>query len=106
MTKYLYRSCPKYGDYLGVVVLEPAEPVEEIPIKATSLRCGYKLPWKVVQGKAIFFDPDRTNRITGAGHSFCYYESATNRRNVVAIPQGMMLDGDDKLLRRIAWLLT
>ncbi len=34
MAKYLYRSCPKCDDFLGVVVPEPPEPVDEIPIDA------------------------------------------------------------------------
>lgn len=46
MAKYLYRSCPKCGDYLGVIVPQPAEPVEEIQIDATCLRCGYRLPFR------------------------------------------------------------
>ena len=52
MAKYLARICPKCDDYLGVVVPEPPEPVEEIPIDATCLSCGYKLPLrKIVMGK-------------------------------------------------------
>jgi len=34
MAKYLYRTCPKCKDYMGVVVPEPAEPVSEVPIDA------------------------------------------------------------------------
>ncbi len=51
MAKYLYRSCPKCSDYLGVVVPEPPEPVKEIPIDARCLRCGFKLAWKVITGR-------------------------------------------------------
>jgi len=51
MAKYLYRTCPKCNDYLGVVVPEPPEPVTEGPIDARCLRCGFKLDWKVVLGK-------------------------------------------------------
>ena len=50
MAKYLYCTCPKCKDYLGVVVPEPPEPVEEIPIDARCLRCGFKLAWKVILG--------------------------------------------------------
>ena len=32
MLKYLYRDCPRCGDYLGVVVRDPPEPVAEVPI--------------------------------------------------------------------------
>ncbi len=42
MAKYLYRTCPKCKDYLGVVVPEPPEPVTEVPIDAHCLRCGFK----------------------------------------------------------------
>ena len=51
MTKYLYRSCPKCKDYLGVVVPEPPQPVTEVPIDARCLRCGFKLAWKIVLGR-------------------------------------------------------
>ena len=51
MAKYLYRSCPRCSDYLGVVVPEPPEPVTEVPIDAHCLRCGFKLAWKVVLGR-------------------------------------------------------
>ena len=54
MAKYLARICSECGDYLGVVVPEPPEPVEEIPIDATCLRCGYKMLWKVVLGNRRF----------------------------------------------------
>jgi len=30
MIKYLYRTCPKCKDYLGIVVPKPPEPVSEI----------------------------------------------------------------------------
>ncbi len=33
MAKYLYRTCPKCNDYLGVVVPEPPEPVTEVAIE-------------------------------------------------------------------------
>ena len=51
MAKYLYRTCPKCNDYLGVVVPEPPEPAKEVLIDARCLRCGFKLDWKVVMGK-------------------------------------------------------
>ncbi len=51
MLKYLYRTCPKCKDYLGVVVTDPPEPKREIPIDARCLRCRFKLAWKVVLGK-------------------------------------------------------
>jgi len=57
MLKYLYCTCPKCGDYLGVVVPEPPEPVEEIPIDARCLRCEYKLRWKVIPGKQSSLTP-------------------------------------------------
>ncbi len=51
MTKYLYRTCPKCGDYLGVVVTDPPGPMSEIPIDAHCVVCGFKLGWRLVLGK-------------------------------------------------------
>lgn len=51
MAKYLYRSCPKCGDYLGVVIPEPPEPEEEGRIDATCLRCGYRLDLRIILPK-------------------------------------------------------
>ncbi len=51
MARYLHRTCPKCKDYLGVVVPEPPEPAQEVPIDARCLRCGFKLAWKVVTGR-------------------------------------------------------
>ncbi len=51
MTKYLYRTCPKCKDYLGVVVRDPPGPKSEIPIDAYCVVCGFKLLWKVVVGQ-------------------------------------------------------
>jgi len=51
MTKYLYRTCPKCKDYLGVVVRDPPGPKREVPIDAYCCRCGFKLGWKLVLGK-------------------------------------------------------
>jgi len=48
MTKYLYRTCPKCKDYLGVVVRDPPGPKGEIPIDTYCCRCGFKLLGKVV----------------------------------------------------------
>jgi len=50
MLKYLYRDCPKCGDYLGVVVRDPPESGREVPIDARCLRCGFNLGWKLVLG--------------------------------------------------------
>ncbi len=50
MTKYLYRTCPKCKDYLGVVVRDPPGPKSEITIDAYCVVCGFKLDWKVVLG--------------------------------------------------------
>ncbi len=50
MTKYLYRTCPKCKDYLGVVVRDPPGPKREISIDAYCVVCGFKLGWKVVLG--------------------------------------------------------
>ena len=54
MARYLYRSCPKCKDYLGVVVPEPPEPVAVVPIDAHCAVCGFKLDWKIVIGRKTF----------------------------------------------------
>ncbi len=59
MTKYLYRTCPKSKDYLGVVVREPTEPVREIPISAYWLRCRYKLDLRMILRKGTAFTDQR-----------------------------------------------
>ncbi len=51
MLKYLYRTCPKCKDYMGVVVPDPPEPEREIPIDAYCVVCGFKLGWRLVLGK-------------------------------------------------------
>ena len=51
MTKYLFRTCPKCKDYLGVVVSDPPEPKGVIPIDAYCVVCGFKLGWRLVLGK-------------------------------------------------------
>jgi len=50
MLKYLYRTCPKCKDYLGVVVRDLPGPKSEITIDAYCVMCGFKLDWKVVLG--------------------------------------------------------
>ncbi len=63
MLKYLYRTCPKCKDYLGVVVRDPPEPMREIPIDAACLRCGFKLEWRVVMGsKGLEREADEQRR--------------------------------------------
>ncbi len=51
MAKNLARTCPKCGDYLGVVVPEPKKPVKDVPIDVTCLGCSYELVRKVVLGR-------------------------------------------------------
>jgi len=48
--KYLYRTCPKCKDYLGVVVRDPPEPKKEVPIDAHCVVCGFKLGWSLLLG--------------------------------------------------------
>jgi len=50
MAKYLYRTCLKCKNYLGVVVPEPPEPVTEIPIDAHCAVCGFKLSLTIILG--------------------------------------------------------
>jgi len=51
MARYLARICPKCRDYLGVVIPVPQKKSDELSINATCLKCGFKLGWKVFQGK-------------------------------------------------------
>ena len=62
MLKYLYRNCPKCGDYLGVVVRDPPESEREIPIDAHCVVCGFKLGWRVVTGSKGLEREDREQR--------------------------------------------
>jgi len=50
MTKYLYRTCPKCKDYLGVIVPDPPQSKREVPIDARCVVCGFKLEWRLVLG--------------------------------------------------------
>ena len=50
MLKYLYRTCPKCKDYLGVVVTDPPDSMREIPTDAHCVVCGFKLGWRLVLG--------------------------------------------------------
>ena len=50
MLKYLYRDCPKCGDYLGVVVCDPPESKREVPIDAYCVVCGFNLGWRLALG--------------------------------------------------------
>ncbi len=51
MLKYLYRTCPKCKDYLGVIVRDPLESKREVPLDAHCVVCGFKLGWRLVLGK-------------------------------------------------------
>ena len=51
MLKYLYRTCPKCKDYLGVVVPDPPQSKREVSIDAHCVVCDFKLGWKLVLGK-------------------------------------------------------
>jgi len=53
MARYLYRSCPKCNDYLGIVVPDPPEPMEEVPIDAHCAVCGFKLNLTTIQGNKV-----------------------------------------------------
>ena len=51
MLKYLYRTCPKCKDYLGVVVRDLPESKREVPIDAHCVVFGFNLVWRLVLGK-------------------------------------------------------
>jgi hypothetical protein len=52
VAKYLQRSCPKCNGYLGIVLpkLKADMPVQAINERC--LKCGYRLAWVLVHGKA------------------------------------------------------
>jgi hypothetical protein len=50
VAKYLARTCPNCGDYLGVVVPEDRHTGER-KIDACCLRCGYRVNWTIYAGK-------------------------------------------------------
>jgi len=52
MVKYPKRSCPKCNGYSGIVVPERKAKVLVQAINGRCLRCGYRLAWVVVRGKA------------------------------------------------------
>jgi len=54
MLKYLYRTCPKCKDYMGVIVPDPPESKREVPIDAHCVVCGFKLGWRLVLGKRSY----------------------------------------------------
>jgi hypothetical protein len=51
MAKYLKRSCPKCGDYLGIVVPERKPEVPVQAINGHCFKCGYRLAWILIAGK-------------------------------------------------------
>jgi len=51
MSRYLARTCPKCKNYFAVVIPVPLDGSKEVPINANCLKCGFKLAWKMVQGK-------------------------------------------------------
>jgi len=51
MAKYLQRSCPKCGGYLGIVIPERKAKIPVQAINGRCLKCGYRLAWVVVRGK-------------------------------------------------------
>ncbi len=55
MLKYLYRTCQKCKDYLGVVVRDPPEPMREVPIDAYVIsRSTLEISFSDVNGFAIY----------------------------------------------------
>ena len=76
MAKYLQRSCPKCGGYLGIVVPERKA---EIPVQAINgrcLKCGYRLAWVLVRGKTSAELSPRRSKLVSSSHrqlnQICY----------------------------------
>lgn len=47
MARYLCRTCPRCGDYIGIVLTQPSDATT--PVRGKCLRCGYELAWAVIQ---------------------------------------------------------
>jgi predicted RNA-binding Zn-ribbon protein involved in translation (DUF1610 family) len=59
MAKYLSRTCPRCGDYFGIVMPQRIHKAREHPVNGLCAVCGYKLTWKVIPGKTLpSADPD------------------------------------------------
>src|SRR5262245_31854521 len=52
MANYLVRTCPKCGDYFGVVLPRLSWKSKETPVNGLCAFCGYKFSWKLVDGKS------------------------------------------------------
>jgi hypothetical protein len=50
MTKYVVRTCPKCGDFFGVILGKPSHESKSFPIQGWCMRCGYQLDWKLILG--------------------------------------------------------
>jgi hypothetical protein len=49
MARYLYRTCPHCGNYLGVVVPQTVDGRASGNIAASCALCDYELSWAVVK---------------------------------------------------------
>ncbi len=69
MIKYLYRTCPKCKDYLGVVLPDPPEPKTEIPIDAyiygVALICSGKSSWGQYYINSFSIREANSSRVNG-----------------------------------------
>jgi hypothetical protein len=46
---YLARSCPRYGNYFGVVIGEPKRESKVQPRRGSCAKCGYEINWTLFQ---------------------------------------------------------
>lgn len=50
MVRYLYRSCPRCNEYVGIIVREPGRNTPLQTVNGHYVRCGYRLAWIVIRG--------------------------------------------------------
>src|SRR5262245_52824668 len=50
MARYLPRTCPKCGSYLGVVLLRFGWKSRETPVNGLCALCGYSFKWILIDG--------------------------------------------------------
>jgi hypothetical protein len=85
MAKYLQRFCPRCDGYLGIVVPERKAMLPVQALNGRSLKCGYRLAWVLVRGKASTtqLTPRRSKLFNSSRremNQICYSSVARMRR--------------------------
>jgi ribosomal protein S27AE len=50
MSKCVTRTCPRCGDFFGVVLGNQLPEVKAFPIRGRCTQCGYRIEWKLLVG--------------------------------------------------------